>query len=929
MMNLNNIINKIYNIIDEKRIDYYDAECLYLEHIKTGAKIVIIKNKDKHKICTIGFKTIPVSSNGVAHVTEHCVTRGSLKYPQKEPRKELEMIYNNLYIDGMTYPDKTLFVISALEKEALHKSIDVIIDGIFNPAMYEHEEIFMQEGWYIDTDGKNNFLTGIVLNEMLQYYTNAYRVSYITAMKNLFPNSFYQYDAAGEPYEIPTLTYEQMLVFHKSNYHPSNSYIYLYGDISVIEELEQLDLFLSRFDKIEINNNVIDCLNKPLLIDYENSIHKNKKLIISFNYILDLSNPEEYYAIDIVMIYILGYNKANLNSILKENNVNVTISYEIIKSIQHPTLQVRFSGADINSIEIIKKSMNEFLSQIINKDIDLQIWNGILNRYEYAFNENNSLKDSLGFKIQNKLFDSWLYNRDPFIYLDIGNILNNIRGVFGNDYLKNIVENYMLKNKLQNITIVEDKKYKYEIDSAFNNSRFNNNLKIMNDNKRLEKYMNRREDIIEKINIEDISNDYSLESYCTNNISGIDYICYADESLGNLSKISFKFNLCDLYDEKVYLLGLLKDMLFLMDNDTFSRYEIDEFIFQNTYKFKTDVNVYVNVRNNTDYSSYLEINLKVLNDNIEKVIEFIFTVISATFICNEDILKENIPIIINNYKRKIRSNSIDMSIINNMANISDYGKVLDFSRGFGYIEYLENIRINGIISELESLKKIIFCKNNALFTIISNRNAENIFKEKSTIYASRLFSELPRNDKKWSKVERAVDRVILYEKSKNCFVRQGNFINLGYSYNGIMLLLEEIMEKDFLWKKIRLHNGAYNTQTKFLRSGELYFSSYMDLNIERTDAIIKSIPYYLETLKLTEMEFEKYKASAIKKMNARVSVENKGDWIINLVLKKADKQLLEDEYWQVRNTKAIDIKEYSSIIQDILSNSISCAVVSR
>lgn len=40
---------------------------------------------------------------------------------------------------------------------------------------------------------------------------------------------------------IPELSYEEFLEFHRQYYHPSNSYIYLYGDMDMAEKLMFLD----------------------------------------------------------------------------------------------------------------------------------------------------------------------------------------------------------------------------------------------------------------------------------------------------------------------------------------------------------------------------------------------------------------------------------------------------------------------------------------------------------------------------------------------------------------------------------------------------------------------------------------------------------------------------------------------------------------
>ena len=72
-------------------------------------------------------------------------------------------------------------------------------------------------------------------------------------LNSLFPDTSYANESGGDPEVIPELTYGQFLDFHRKYYHPSNSYIYLYGNMDMEEKLRWLDEnYLSDFDRIEV-----------------------------------------------------------------------------------------------------------------------------------------------------------------------------------------------------------------------------------------------------------------------------------------------------------------------------------------------------------------------------------------------------------------------------------------------------------------------------------------------------------------------------------------------------------------------------------------------------------------------------------------------------------------------------------------------------
>ena len=63
-------------------------------------------------------------------------------------------------------------------------------------------------------------------------------------------------ESGGDPRKIPDLT-ENFLTFHSKYYHPSNSYIYLYGNMDVEEKLNWLDQeYLSKFERIPVDSQI-------------------------------------------------------------------------------------------------------------------------------------------------------------------------------------------------------------------------------------------------------------------------------------------------------------------------------------------------------------------------------------------------------------------------------------------------------------------------------------------------------------------------------------------------------------------------------------------------------------------------------------------------------------------------------------------------
>ena len=94
---------------------------------------------------------------------------------------------------------------------------------------------------------------GVVYNEMKGAFSSPESVLDRYTRNVLFPDTCYSNESGGAPDAIPSLTYEQFLDFHRRYYHPSNSFIYLYGDMDMAEKLDWLAReYLSLYARLTI-----------------------------------------------------------------------------------------------------------------------------------------------------------------------------------------------------------------------------------------------------------------------------------------------------------------------------------------------------------------------------------------------------------------------------------------------------------------------------------------------------------------------------------------------------------------------------------------------------------------------------------------------------------------------------------------------------
>ncbi len=232
-----------YQVLEQRMIPDLNSEGAILVHKKSGAKIVLLSNDDPNKVFYIGFRTTPTDSTGVAHIMEHSVLCGSRKFPVKDPFVELVKGSLNTFLNAMTYPDKTIYPVASCNDKDFQNLMDVYMDAVFYPNIYKQKKIFRQEGWHYELEAADDALAvnGVVYNEMKGAFSSPDDVLERSILNSLFPDNTYANESGGDPDDIPNLSYEEFLDFHRKFYHPSNSYIYLYGDMDMAEKLDWLD----------------------------------------------------------------------------------------------------------------------------------------------------------------------------------------------------------------------------------------------------------------------------------------------------------------------------------------------------------------------------------------------------------------------------------------------------------------------------------------------------------------------------------------------------------------------------------------------------------------------------------------------------------------------------------------------------------------
>ena len=386
-----------YELLQQETLTDIRSEGYLLRHKKSGARIMLIRNEDDNKVFNIAFRTTPSDSTGVAHIIEHTVLCGSEKYPSKDPFVELVKGSMNTFLNAMTYPDKTMYPVASCNDQDFRNLMDVYLDAVFHPNIYRNELIFRQEGWSYQLEDAEDELVynGVVYNEMKGAYSSPDDVLERQIMASLFPDTTYGVDSGGDPECIPDLTYEAYLDFHRTYYHPCNSWIYLYGNMDFEERLIYLDReYLSKYDAVKSDTGVKlqKSFTEPVALKTRYPIGENDPLTdhtyLTYNVVIGESTDTRLTGACAVLEYVLlEASGAPLKKALLDAGIGKDVYGSYDSGIRQPVFSIVAKNANESDQERFRGLIRETLTKLADEGLNPKSLEAAINSMEFKYRE--------------------------------------------------------------------------------------------------------------------------------------------------------------------------------------------------------------------------------------------------------------------------------------------------------------------------------------------------------------------------------------------------------------------------------------------------------------------------------------------------------------------------------------------------------------
>lgn len=948
-----------YRLEYEEYLKDCSGQGMVFTHIKSGARVMVISNADENKVFGIAFRTPPTDDTGVAHILEHSVLCGSRKFPVKDPFMELCKGSLNTFLNAFTYPDKTCYPVASCNDKDFANLMDVYMDAVLYPDVYKHPEIFKQEGWHYEINSPEEPVTvnGIVYSEMKGAFSNPEDRMSRETFSALFPDTAYGVESGGDPKAIPNLTYEQFLDFHSRYYHPTNSYIFLYGDVDVEERLEWLDeAYLREFDVQPVDSEVriqepIGTIEKHAFYPLGEEDSDENAAYLSWACVVGtIDNPVELEAFNTIAEVLFNAPGAPVREALVKAGIGQDMSCFISDDVKQPFLTLSVRNTEASKLEDLKRILKSELEKVVKEGFNANSLLASINSNEFNYCEEDTGYMPKGLFYAVNALSTWLHDdRAAFTMLHRRNIFPEIREKIGTGFFENLVQKYLLNSESQVFSCLEPKRGLASEDEAkleakmaeFKASLSDREIeKLIEDNKALKAYqaeastpeqlatipMLKREDIGKKAQkINTVEEEYE----------GIRVIRHDIETNG-IAYVKLLFDLDGIEPELVPYLTLAAKLIGAMDTKNRSYLEYSNDVNIHTGGIFEDVATYGKRDNSDYYRPVFTIGARAMEHEIANMFKLMEEGIYLTDFTSVSRIRELLGETKARRQYGLMNAGHNVAIGRASSYISSAGRFKDMVSGYGYYEFVLKLleasdeELAGIADIIKGLFARILGRDNMIIDITGRKDVADKIKAELHIMLDRMGNV--RNKAEGDRCGRLFAAEAKNEAFKSSgevtfLAMSGRFGEIDEALGGALPVAQTILSNEYLWNNIRVLSGAYGCGFSYSMYGHTaFFYSYRDPKLAETYATYKKAVEYLESFDCDERQMTKFIIGTIGGLDTPLSPEAKGNRELTYALGGVTEEILQSIRDNVLAATPAEIRRVAEVVRQLVSTDNYCAV---
>ncbi|MCD1146826.1 insulinase family protein [Peptoniphilus sp. KCTC 25270] len=937
---------KDYKLLQKEYVQDLQAEVSLYLHEETKAQILWIDNKNHNKTFSIGFKTPPTDSTGIAHIVEHSTLSGSRKYHTKEPFMDMVATSMQTFLNAMTYPDKTIYPISSRNDKDFKQLMDLYLDSVFYPRMKEIKEIFLQEGWHEEIQQGELIYNGVVYNEMKGVYSDPSNQVSDIIRENLHPAGTYHHDSGGNPQYIPNLTYENFLDFHKKYYHPSNSYILLAGDLDLEERLNYLhEEYLSHFSYLKPISDIISHEPYTEIHEYKDTYSisqeefgENKNYFaLSWN-IKENPSPMDLLLRSFFSELLVGSD----DGILKKNLLHAGIGEDVyVETSAGNTLDFSIISyhAPKNLYENFQKIIEKTFQDILEDGFDKKDLLATLNKFEYSVRQGGgSHRDLIAYIGSLNL---WLYGGNPIEALQTSKYLKEMREGIETDFFERKLKEFFIDTKNKTLAFIapeinKQTKVEEEIKTALQkrkNSLSEEELEAIQQQQEALLIFQNTEDspeakaTIPSLEREDISKEITeipRKLVALNQAKGT----LNPQPTNGILYYNLAFSLKHFDLEELQWISILSDFYGRIATKEKSLTELNQEIYLNTggISFETPVETH---KNPNVFTPYMMVRFTTLKETIPQAFSIVKEIFESTEFEDEKRVRE----ILFATKADLESSILQSGHTISSARLKSYfhkGSYVDemingLELYFVVSDLIENFSMEVFQEKVNSIKEKIFLQNNLVFNIVG----EEDLIEYSLEEFEKFIHALPTFDLE----EAAIPFEVAPRNEGFLSSSQVNYVSKGYnlalldqSYSGEFVVLGNLLSNKYLHNNIRAKGGAYGAGVRFGRGGLMTTYSYRDPNLENTLLVYDGIAEYLENLELTEKDLTNLIIGTMNSFDPHMPPHSLGFLDFKRYLNQVENKDILKWKEEAMNVTLENLKSYAPTLRKAMEKNYLCVI---
>ena len=944
-----------YELLEKRGIAELASTGFYLKHKKTGARVCLLSNEDSNKVFYIGFRTPAPDDTGVPHIMEHSVLCGSREFPVKDPFVELAKGSLNTFLNAMTYPDKTVYPVASCNDKDFQNLIHVYMDAVFYPNIYEKEEIFRQEGWHYEMESEDGELTlnGVVYNEMKGAFSSPEGVLEREVLASLYPDTTYANESGGDPEKIPELSWEAFLDFHRRYYHPSNSYIFLYGDCDMAEKLAWLDEnYLSHFDRLEIDSEVrtqapftkMREIVKEYSVSEEESEEDNTYL--SWNKSVgDTLDEKLYLGMQVLEYVLLTMPGAPLKQALLDAGIGHDIMSSYDNGVKQPIFSIIAKNANETQKEAFVQTIETELARLVSEGLDEKALRAGINYFEFRYREADFGNYPAGLMYGLQAFDSWLYQDDSvFLHLEALDTFAFLKEQAAEGYFEGLITKYLLENPHGSLVIIrpkrgltaeQDEALKKKLAAYKESLTAEERTRIVESTRHLKEYQSEPspQEELEKIPLlerEDIGKE-ALPFQNEELTAGEAKLVYHDLFTNGIGYVSLIFRAGGIPVELIPYLGLLKAVLGKVDTEHYTYGEFAKELNLHTGGIHCSVGSYDAVDGEDSFTPVFEVHSKALYEEQETAFSMLRELLMTSKTDDSKRLREIIAETKSRLQMAFQTSGHSMAALRAMSYFSGSAEFSDMTGGVDFYRFIEELDAQfekkqpEIAEKLSELMDFLFRPENLVVSCTAERKS----LEGLTEQVEKLSLTLHRGGKKavaWSVKPEKKNEGLKTSAQIQYVCRAGNFRAAGLPYTGALKVLRTIMSYDYLWNNIRVKGGAYGCMNNYARTGNAYLVSYRDPNLEKTNEIFEKSVDYTESFDVSERDMTKYIIGTVSSMDTPLTPNAKGARSMSAWMTGLTPEDVQKERDEVLSCGCEEIRALAPYLKAVLEQDCICVI---